>query len=1412
MKFVDLVREYSSVVGANPVIPTGAQEGFQTFAASFDPGDTFYYSIVGLDHPAETEVGTGTMQVDGSFTRAPLGAPTIFSAGNKTVAAVVGASWFGSTDTALSLVGGFVAGVSPFGEALIADADAAAARATLGLGSAALESSDRLRLTPKAFGAVPYDPAAEVDVSDDLQAFFDHAANPQNARKYIYDWSGDWMVSKTIYACYWDGGEPNVERKFICGALRVAPLASLPGGVALPYAMEIAGLKQNWLGVIGLHESGPLQYVNVGSTYATRRFIRGLHIRCAGGSTMGDIRVDCAKKDGVHCEGREAGFTVNGINFPTSNNIGLKIGHIYGRFCGTADHSAANQAPGLLTVSARVQGRSSTGSMFSAEVFDNVTAGYGGAFQQRTKLTLSAGTTADLEPYDLVWCRVELTPTIYGTIAADGVANTLTWTAGDPTNLDGAGNGLQVGDLYPAFQGGVNTGKELRIVGFGGVSNRTITVTSQPTLTGNPATALVTHAASADPLYTQYSRKHWHWVTQVIDGANFTVLPWVAPRCNSQFHPVLGAVWKCEGDDTANISVGTVIGLLSGLAYYTKGNYAPKVGTVLAESCCVGVRLAEPAVEIHPGVSIEHGHLEGCDVDVLSGSPNIYGKIDIQSLIEIKNCYSCDLRVNFNEQSPTARFQLGFIQFPHRGVILQTETGGLQEGNSWNNYGINNAQRFRQVYIHTDDATLPVSFDREEAKWFPKHHWASIIWTDSDGSAPDGTLTLNVETSLAALGWTFAGEGAGTTFSIVAPAKSVELLLQFLPSVKKIAITRPLTSVASTDVSGLGYFATGTNAANLTGTLPTAVTAALTGDVTKPAGSNATTVANVPIGATPAYSGGDVTKSAGSGTLTIGASKVTRAMMAATGAATILGSTAAGAVTELTAAQGRTVLGLTYFATGTDAANLTGTIPAGVTAALTGDVTKPAGSNVTTIASVPIGATPAFTGDVTKPAGSGATTIANVPVGATPAFSGGDVTKSAGSGTLTIGANKVTRGMLATTGAAAILGATAAGAVTDLTPTVVTGMLDSFSGSVKALVPASAGGTANFLRADGTWAAPAGGSSTVTPLIAAANGTTAGTPGTGAFTPNAAVSGYQPWSAVAPGWHGFVRYADGSAWEIEYSYWNGTILTRSSTQFYTSSTGSQLTLTSAATAVQILDPAGIMVHLGSNEWTGAWAVIGGTGLFFNKGVAGVTVTGTAGAEVLAPTTHLTEQVRTASNSATTPANSQASFTVTNNSVIFPPATAGRGGFDFSTRLGHITSFPTGYRFFAAVTDVTFVGNAGEPSALVGNWAAFLKDSTDTNIQFATNNGSGGGTKSDTGIAFTIDHWYWFRTWAAPGGSGLYWGLMVDLTSGSIWLGSRTTDLPTNVSAFMQVVSGLSSTTGTAIKPRISHLLSRSTQP
>lgn len=94
--------------------------------------------------------------------------------------------------------------------------------------------------------------------------------------------------------------------------------------------------------------------------------------------------------------------------------------------------------------------------------------------------------------------------------------------------------------------------------------------------------------------------------------------------------------------------------------------------------------------------------------------------------------------------------------------------------------------------------------------------------------------------------------------------------------------------------------------------------------------------------------------------------------------------------------------------------------------------------------------------------------------------------------TTAIGANKVTNSMLAQVATATFKGRTTAstGNVEDLTVTQATALLDTFSSTLKGLVPASGGGTTNFLRADGTWAAPSGGLGTVTSVAALTLGTT----------------------------------------------------------------------------------------------------------------------------------------------------------------------------------------------------------------------------------------------------------------------------------------------------------------------------------
>lgn len=112
---------------------------------------------------------------------------------------------------------------------------------------------------------------------------------------------------------------------------------------------------------------------------------------------------------------------------------------------------------------------------------------------------------------------------------------------------------------------------------------------------------------------------------------------------------------------------------------------------------------------------------------------------------------------------------------------------------------------------------------------------------------------------------------------------------------------------------------------------------------------------------------------------------------------------------------------------------------------------------------------------------------------------GGALTLSAGA--LSLPADAVTNTYLANMATQTIKGRTSAGTgdPEDLTATQVTAMLNTFTSGLKGLAPASGGGTSNFLRADGTWAAPATGSSTT---FASASQYRANTAGDLALSPN----------------------------------------------------------------------------------------------------------------------------------------------------------------------------------------------------------------------------------------------------------------------------------------------------------------------
>lgn len=327
------------------------------------------------------------------------------------------------------------------------------------------------------------------------------------------------------------------------------------------------------------------------------------------------------------------------------------------------------------------------------------------------------------------------------------------------------------------------------------------------------------------------------------------------------------------------------------------------------------------------------------------------------------------------------------------------------------------------------------------------------------------------------------------------------------------------------------------------------------------------------------------------------------------------------------------------------------------------------------------------------------------------------------------------------------------------------------------------------------------------PLFNAIKGTTSGTPGTGAFTPNAAATGgaYAAWSAVPSGWAGLVLYADGTAWERRYGYWNGTTITRPTAGFVDSSTGSGLSLSSSATASLVVDAVAISPHMGV-PFVGFSPNIGLTGFTGVGTGVSPTITGTATAAPIATTNYLTERPRVQISSATT-ANSQAALTYSAANYSVVSTAAGRGGFEVNIRFG-ASQFPSDVRAFLGMTDTTYASITTDPSAHVGNYCVVGRDSADTNLQLIVNNNSGSGTKTDTGIPLTANGWYEARIWANPGSNTIYC-LLVRKDTGDLFYGSTSTDVPVNGALlFPQAMMKLASTTGTPVDFQLGGIIVR----
>jgi hypothetical protein len=219
--FVDLVRNYTTTTGTADFKLGAAVNGFASFAAALQPGDSFYYSAIGVDRPDEREVGRGTLQANGTIVRDPVsGTKTDFSSGTKTLALIAAAEWFNLIQAGGGAGPGFA----------VAATKQALATATPSQGATFLTEAGCEGL----FAFQPSDLSPQVSIDPRQGIYLAPASDPSGA-------SGAWVraINGPINAAWFGLAEGDDAGN---GAANTAAMAALLGVLA---AREVNAINNN---------------------------------------------------------------------------------------------------------------------------------------------------------------------------------------------------------------------------------------------------------------------------------------------------------------------------------------------------------------------------------------------------------------------------------------------------------------------------------------------------------------------------------------------------------------------------------------------------------------------------------------------------------------------------------------------------------------------------------------------------------------------------------------------------------------------------------------------------------------------------------------------------------------------------------------------------------------------------------------------------------------------------------------------------------------------------------------------------------------------------------------------------------------------------------------------------------------